>query len=848
MLNAINVKTEYLVNPMGIDIAHPRLFWQCEGKGLQTGYEIEYLYNGQRKEIQTGTGNLMHAQCELILKSRDCVNWRVRILDEERQYGNWSEWASFEMGLLDEKDWKASWIMGNYNHDKKKDVRYSVDCFRKHFSMTASVKKARLYATACGLYEVTINGKKVGERVLAPGSTAFQKRVHYQTYDVTEYLKEQNELEVELADGFYASKTGCFNKTKVFGNEPKVLLQLEITDKSGSAQIICSNDSFSWSNDGMIRYADMKDGEDIDFDFEPSYARKAKLTSYEGKICADNNVAVKEMEHFVNPKIISCPDGHTVLDFGQNIAGYVQVNVPAAKGKSCQIVLGEKLNDEGNFTTKNISLKGDYFEERIQTIKFMCNESEHVYKTKFAVMGFQYALVLDWPVEIKAEDFTAIAVYSDMNVTMDFDSSDEGINSIVKNTMWSVKGNFLDVPTDCPTRERAGWTGDAQLFFKTGNYMMDQRSFFRKWMLDIADCQKENGKVYNINPANPSSPAIIEWLSVEGGVGWGDAYIMIPYYFWKRYGDDTLIKEHWEGMKRCFAFYEKRVGKRNYFTRKVPKLGEHAKYLCACGRDFGEWTEPADCAPEQKELLYPHPEEGTAYIAYDSSLMAEMAKHLGEDSESTRLYELSRHLKEAYIAYFLTNDEKQNRLCKYVRPCGLHIVEGELRERILKKIVELNRERNYQIGTGFLSTPFVMELLTEAGVPEDAYKTLTNPEFGWMQQIKNGATTVWENWTNDASLNHYSKGACCQWLFDCVCGIQLDERENHFVVTPHVIPQIQNISLGYESVYGTVRSGWEQKDGMIIYKIEVPGNCMATIQLPGQEKQEVQAGKYEWTV
>lgn len=848
MIQAMALQTEYMDNPMGIDNTSQRLSWKVEGAKKQAGFELRISVNGGEWVSQEKTlTDRMHTMLAVPLASRDIVKWQIRLTDENGETGQWSKEAVFEMGLLQKSDWKAVWIMGNYEHSKDKKVRYSADCFKKEFTIEKEVIKARLYATACGMYEMRFNGKKAGEQVLAPGFTAFQKRAHYQTYDVTKLLTEGKQVwTIELADGFYASRQGVFGTAKPFGHEPKVCAQLEIRYADGSETVIGTDNSFLWSNDGRIRLADLKDGEVVDYNYIPTYAGRAKGTSYRGIVCASNNVPVKEMERFSNPELIHCPDGKTVLNFGQNLAGYMEVSVQGRKGHKCSMVFGERLNDVGNFSYTNISWEGEYDKSHFQTNDIICDGKRHIYKPKFTVMGFQYVLLQDWPEEICPENFTAIAVYSEMNTTFHFDSSDGGMNQIVKNTFWSVKGNFLDVPTDCPTRERAGWTGDAQLFFNTGNYMMDQRAFFRKWMRDVADCQKENGLVYNINPANPNKPSILEWLSVEGSAGWGDAMIMIPYYYWKRYGDDTLIREFWQPMEKCFSFYKRRMGKRNLLSLFTPKPSKYDKYLCACGRDFGEWTEPDDCAPPKSKMMIPMAEEATAYLAYTANLMRKMAVHLNKKEEEKEYRGIAAGTTKAYNYYFVQGGNiNTNRMCKYVRPCGLGLAQGKSREKLLEKIVELNRKRNYRIGTGFLATPFVFEMLSEAGESDDAFRMLMNPELGWMQQINQGATTVWENWTPDASLNHYSKGACCQWIFDCLCGVKLDGRENHFVIEPHTVSQLEKIAFSYDSVYGKIESGWEKTEEGYVFHIVVPANCEAEVRLPGREAQTFGAGTYE---
>ncbi len=848
MIKAIQLKTEYLRDPLGMDIRSPRVFWKAEDARKQTAYQLRLSVNeGGWEELPAVRTDSMRATLNRSFRSRDRVRWQVRLTDQDGVTSDWSKTASFEMGLLDRSDWAARWIMGNYDHSKDGKVRYPVDCFRKEFSVKGKIVRARLYITACGIYEAKLNGRRVGDQVLTPGSTAFQKRVHYQSYDVTGLLQAENVWDIDLGDGFYASDMGVFDKKKPFGYEPKALGQLEITKADGSMQTVCTDGNFRWSNDGPVRFGDMKNGGSVDFNFTPGYTGYARETGYDGLVCCSNADPVHEKERFAEPQILHCPDGHTVLDFGQNLAGYMEIKLTGEKDQKCSMVFGEKLDDKGNFTVANIAWKSEYDKCHFQKIDLTCDGKEHVYKPRFTVMGFRYALLLDWPEEIRAENFTAIAVYSDMDESFSFESSDKGLDQIVKNTFWSVKGNFLDVPTDCPTRERAGWTGDAQLFFNTGNYMMDQRAFFRKWLQDVSDCQKANGLVYNINPSAPGGSGLLEWVSMEGSAGWGDAMITIPYYYWKRYGDDSLIREFWGPMEKCYGFFRRRMGKRNLLSLTNPKRSPYDKYLVACGRHFGEWTEPEDCAPGIKALIFPAAEEATAYLSYSARLMGEMARHLGRNAED---YEsVAAKTKDAYDHYFVQDGNvESNRMCKYVRPCGLKLVDGAARKKLLEKIVKLNRERNYRIGTGFLTTPFVFEMLSEAGASDDAYRTLVNPDFGWMQQVDQGATTIWENWTPDASLNHYSKGACCQWLFDCVCGVKLDGRENHFVIEPHTVSQLRHISFTYDSIYGAVSSAWEKTANGHLFHITVPSNCTAELRLPGQEVRTIAAGKYDFKV
>ncbi len=846
MIQASNLRTEYLLNPFAIDITSPRLMWNVAGAIKQSAYKIKAFINNtpayESEKIETDE---MAAVFATKLSSRDRVSWQVKLYDENGLEGEWSHPATFEMGLLNQSDWQAEWIMGNYIHSKNKKDRYPADCFLKSFAAPADIVQARLYITASGLYEAKINGHRVGNQYFTPGSTNYDVRTQYQTYDITDMLVKQNTLEIELGDGWYASKIGCFGGCKVFGHEPKLLLQLEMFDKSGNVTTICSNKTFLWSNDGPIRYADMKDGEIVEGGRTPSYSGTALETSYNGLLCCSNNVPVLEKERFT-PKVLKTPDGQTVLDFGQNLAGYVEFHIDGRQGHKVTLVMGETLNEAGNFTIKNISLDGEYTKSHLQKIEYTCSgKARECYKPKFSFQGFQYALVQNWPCEINPRDFTAIAVYSDMEVTADFTCSHDGINKIVQNTLWSIKGNFLDVPTDCPTREKAGWTGDAQLFFNTGSIFMDQTAFFRKWLRDIRDEQAPSGLVYNINPRVGNFRSS---LIMEGSSGWGDAAVLIPYRYWKRYGDDNLMKEQYNSMVKCVEYYIKGLHRFNVFSLfMLPWFGKHRKYIVASGRHFGEWTEP-DGTESKLALVLPRPEEATAYLAYSLACLSEMAEHLGKLTDARKYEDLSKKMKTAYEYYF-TKDKTitTRRMAKLVRPIALGMVDEEITKNVVKELVALTRSRNHKIGTGFLSTPFVLGVLTEAGYGDDAYKMLVQPELpGWMYQVEHGATTVWENWTPDASLNHYSKGACCEWLFTTVCGINTSDKRNHFTIKPVPCGDLTHASLEYKSVYGTVKSAWRKEKNKTEFTIIIPANCSAAIYLPNGDTYSVTTGTYSY--
>lgn len=830
-MKAIRLRTEYLVNPLGIDVQHPRLMWNCEGGVKQSAYQI-VTDNWDSGKVETSS---MHAVYPKELADRERVNWKIRLFDENGVAGEWSE-SFFEMGI---SSWEAKWITGDYKVNR--NDRYPVDLFRKEFKVESPVEKARLYITACGTYEARIGGEKTGDFYMAPGHTDYRRRVQYQTIDVTGLLKTgKNEITLQLADGWYRGSCGAWGLKNQYGIRTKILAQLELTYTNGVKNVIVTDDSWDWCNDGTIRFADNKDGEVVEAFRVPLFRGKAKTTKYSVLPTASNNVPVTEHERF-KPALITTPAGKKVLDFGQNIAGIISFNLNAKAGQRVLLKFGEMLDSDGEFTQENIQLKKkNGYTTPLQQVEYFCKDGVNEYKTTFSVFGFRYALV-ETEAEFKAEDFTAIAVYSDMEQTGFFESSDELLNNLFEATVWSAKGNHLDIPTDCPTRERHGWTGDAQIFFETAAYMFDFAAFSNKYLHDVYDLQSGNGKLPQIAPAG----GVDKYMNaMNGSVGWSDVGILIPYRFWKMFGDESMIREFYDRMARYARFMEKRCGKSSkIFGEKIKLSEENAKYLVNAGQSYGEWAEPEDvCAFKWQDFVAPHPEVSTAYTAYVLGLMAEIADELGHGSDAEEFRSYSEGCRNAYQElvsggkYTLDSD----RQAQLVRPLALGLLNDKQKEYARKRLIKALENYGWRLGTGFLSSPLILFVLAEYDI-DSAYKLLENKEIpGWLSMPKNGATTIWENWSGPfntqgaglGSLNHYSKGAVCEWLFKSMCGINVD-GENRFVISPRPGGSFTFAKASYNSVFGKVESEWEKKDGKVVYNVVIPANCEAKIILPG---------------
>ena len=846
-MKAIRLKTEHLFDPVGIDIPHPRLSWNCEGGQRQTAYEI-VCNQWQSGRIES---DAMHAQYPLPLESRERVNWKVRLYDETGEPGEWSE-AYFETGLLKPTDWQAKWITGDYVPSRKE--RYPVDCFKKIVAIEKPVASARLYAAACGLYEAKLDGRKIGDFCFAPGYTDYRKRVQYQTYDVTDLLHAgENELSVQLADGWYRGSCGAWGLTCQYGTETRLLMQLEIVYQDGAKETVVSDRSWQWSNDGPIRFADNKDGEIVEAFRTPMYTGRAKETSHNVIPSASNNVPVTEHER-LHPVITTAPNGRKILDFGQNIAGYVAFSVDARVGSRMVWRFGEMLDEDGNLTQKNIQLSGKKKTTPLQRIDYTCGEGYNDYKTTFAVFGFRYAEV-ETEVALDPQNIEAIAVYSDLERTGDFSSSNPLLNRLFEATVWSAKGNHLDIPTDCPTRERHGWTGDAQLFFTTASYLFDFAPFARKYLHDVFDWQKKNGRLPHITP---DGGADFYMWTMNGSVGWSDVGVLIPWRYAEINRDDSILKLCYDGMARYARFMERRCGRTMPFFAKRVKLSKEAKkYFVNIGQSYGEWAEPVDVDGgfHWQDFVAPHPEVSTAYTCYVLGLMAKIAKRLGHDRDAEEFQRCSDGCKAAYRELVRTEPYKldTDRQAQLVRPLYFDLLDEEQTAFAKKRLIQALEHYNWRLGTGFLSTPLILYVLASYDI-EAAYRLLENEEIpGWLSMPKGGATTIWEAWEGPAgakggigSLNHYSKGAVVEWLFTTMCGIRVD-GENHFAIAPQPGGHFMHAEASYTSVFGRVQSGWERGDGTTTYTIDVPANCEAEIRLPSGRIETVGAGRHRYT-
>lgn len=844
-MTAVELRTAYRKEPIGIGEPSPVLSWCCEGGTTQTAYEINALCSGapcwhsgivESSAVQAVYGGTLH--------SRDRIDWQVRLRDENGAWGEWSAAASFEMGLLDKGDFCGKWLDPEPEHTL--DKRQPASVLRKVFRCTPG-KTARAYITAHGCYEAFLNGQRIGDWIFAPGTGEYGAFLPYQTYDITPLLKEEeNILTVTVGDGWYRSAAGVEGTRCLFGEDIGLYLQLEVDGRA----VCVTDETWKATQDGPIRESDLSQGEIYDANKEaPAAWHAVKAVDFDfGKLCCANALPVREHERFAGKKIVT-PNGETVYDFGQNLAGYVELRCTAGGGETLTLTHGEALDENGNFTIANFQ-PGDRHKEGgiFQKVSYTCKPGKNSYKPHFSLFGFRYVKVEGALAELSDLALTSIAIYSDMEQLTEFSCGNEDVNQLFRNSVWSQKSNFCDVPTDCPTREKAGWTGDAGVFINTGLYLMDCRTVFEKWLRSCRVNQYPDGKVRNISPRNNAESFFGKLLA--GSAGWGDAVVIVPYTIYKRYGDPKILADNYDMMCRWVGHLESRAAKgglKGLFDRSPYK-----KYTVTSGIDYGEWCEPD---LEMKQGIEQNGSGGTAtaYLAYSSGLLAEIAGVLGKTDDAKRYAMPHENAKKAYQRAYTENGViHSDRQKDYVRPLAFDLLEEADRPAAAAALDALVRKNDYHLNTGFLSTPYLCKVLTDYGYVETAYRLLLQEGApGWLYAVKKGATTIWETWRGidesgkvSASLNHYSYGAVCGWLIEDVCGIRYSA--DALTLAPKPCKLLGRAEATYRSPRGKIYSGWEYVGDSVKFTFRVPANVTAMVVLPDGSLKQIGSGVHHF--
>ena len=834
-LSVKNLLTENLKNPIGLDTGSPRFNWILESEKRdvqQQAYEI-IVYHEKKEIWKSGKQNSDQSTWVKYvgkpLKSNHYYSWKVRAWDNYGHVSEWSEKAFFQIAFLNKNDWQAKWVEPGFAEEKERPS----PIFRKEFNSRKKIKKATAYITAHGLYEAFLNGKRIGDAYLSPGWTSYNKRLQYQVYDVTNILRPgQNAIGIMLGNGWYRGELVWKNRRNFYGEDIAFLFQLEIEYSNGKKERIISDKSWK-SSTGSIQFSEIYHGETIDarkektgwlqIDYNDEKWEHAKEnTHHMDVLLATFNEPIKKQELIKPKKIIKTPNGETVIDFGQNLVGWVMVTVHGKPGDKVILTHGEVLDKNGNFYRENIRYA------KQQNTYILKGGGAEFFEPHFTWQGFRYVRVDEFPSEIKPENFTAVALYSDMKPVGKFFTSDSLINQLQSNITWGQKGNFLDVPLDCPQRdERLGWTGDAQAFSRTAMFNFDGHNFFVKWLQDLAADQLPDGRVPYVIPQ-------VMRQKDAASAGWADAATIVPWNVYLVYGDTLVLANQYESMKKWVDFMH----------------GQSKDYLWNTGFHFGDWQsfrvdddEHGRSAFTDKYFI------AQCFMAHSTQLLVNTAKVLNKDQDATEYAQLLEHAKNAFLNEYITPNGAtvSNTQTSYVLALQFDMLPTELRQPAADRLAKNIAAYDNHLTTGFLGTPYLCHVLTRFGYSDLAFELLLNQTYpSWLYPITMGATTMWERWNGikpDStfvspranSFNHYAYGAIGDWMYRAVAGIDQATGSTGYkrsVIKPYIGGNFRQVNASLQTVYGELSTSWKIEKGEIVMEVSIPANTSSTIHVP----------------
>jgi alpha-L-rhamnosidase len=848
------LRCAHQVDPLGVALDRVRLSWRLEGAGTgraQRAYQVlvtqqepdaSAAWDSGRVE-SAATADIAYAGTPLTAGGR--YRWQVRVWDEAGSASGWSEAARFEVELDRTSGWHAFWI----GQDR---VRESVNppssagpvdpvaralvpapYLRRSFTVDQPVASARLYVTALGLYEARLNGSRVGDAILTPGWTDYTQRISYQTYDVTDLLADgENVLAAILAHGWYAGFYGFDAKRAGahYGTAPELLAQLLIVYESGGREWIVTDQQWQ-SSTGAIRHADLLMGERHDLGLEPagwdgpgfdaSAWRPVRCRRRnDTPLVADPGPPVRVIGEIAPRSITTDGHGRHIVDFGQNLTGWLRITVDEAPGTCVRIRHGEVLAADSSLYTDNLRTAR-------ATDEFTTAGGPQVLEPRFTLHGFRFAEISGSP-GISQADITARVLHSDTPAAGAFDSSLPWLDQLFRNIDWGQRGNFISVPTDCPQRdERLGWLGDAQVFARTACYNRDVAAFFGKWLDDVADAQLPSGAFTDVAPKLT--------LTGAGAPAWGDAGVIVPWTVWKMYGDTAILDRHFAAMTRWM----------DYLERANPD------YLRAreLGNSYNDWLAPGD-DDTPRELL------ATAYWAHDAALMAEIADATGRPGDATGYRALWSKIRSAFAEAFVAADGQITSGTQTAYVLGLHmnLVPNDLRSAAADRLVAAVRNAGWHLTTGFAGVGYLLPVLSSTGHTDVAYRLLEQDTVpSWRYMVDAGATTIWERWdawTTERgfqspwmnSFNHYTLGSVGEWLYRFLLGIDQQPGTagfGHLLLRPHPGGSLSWARGSYQSVRGPVSTAWKRDGSRFTYRAELPPNVTATVRIPSSRPAEV---------
>ncbi|MBB3113342.1 alpha-L-rhamnosidase [Paenibacillus phyllosphaerae] len=842
-LKAHDLRCEYRTNPIGLETVRPRLSWKLAASGrgiLQSAYQIQVDESADFLEPMWDSGKVESDQSVHVEyggvepKPRTRYWYRVKVWDQADRESAWSDAAYWEMALGGIGEWRGVWITPP-NIDGK--AGETPDYLRKAFNVQGQLAKARLYATALGVYKLYVNGRQVDDSLLAPGWTSYRKRLQYQTYDITHLVQPGgNAIGAILGNGWYMGYLGWEGANRFYGEERALLAQLHLTYADGREELVATDGTWQCGRGGLLK-SELYFGEWFDARAEPegwSTPRfeaadwsRVSLPSYDmDRLAAQENEPVRMIEKLHPIAAFVTPRGEKVLDMGQNMVGWMRFRVTASPGCTITLRHAEVLDEAGNFYTLNLRTA-------LQEVRYICKgEGQESFEPLFSFQGFRYVAVEGWPsaewsLESVGGIFEGCVIHTDMEQTGRFSCSDELLNQLQRNIVWGQRGNFLEIPTDCPQRdERLGWTGDAQVFIRTAAFQYNVAPFFTKWLKDLALDQLPDGGVPHVVPDLP--------FCGYNSSAWSDAAVICPWTLYQCYGDERMLRDQYPSMKAWVEY--------------VYAQGDD-RFLWNTGFHFGDWlaldgTDGRPIGSTPKDLI------ATAYYAHSTRLLANAATALGFLDDARKYEDLHRNVVEAFRSEFVT---PSGRIASPTQTAHVIALMFDLlaeadRPRAAQWLAAHIRDKQVHLTTGFVGTPYICHVLSRFGYHDLACELVLQREYpSWLYSVTKGATTVWEHWDGIKpdgtmwseemnSFNHYAFGAVGDWLYRALAGLDQEPEVPGYKrirIRPRPGPGLTNAEAVYASMYGTIRSYWSMGDtGILELDADIPPNTTATIILP----------------
>ena len=838
---------EHLRDALGIGVAAPRLSWKTDAPAgwRQTAYEIEIV---TQRGVET-SGVVQSAESVLVdwpfapLASRERATLRVRLFGAGDAASEWSPAARVEAGLLDAEDWIAGVVGPDW--DEEPESLRRPPRVRRSFEVASDVARARLYVSAHGLYEVEINGRRVGDDALSPGWTVYGERLRYYTYDVTEHLRAGvNAIGSWLADGWYRGRLGFHGGyPNLYGSDIGLIAQLEIEHADGTRTVIATDDAWEAAPSPILTTG-IYEGEHYDARLQRADWAAADAGDWtparllpvdHSTLVAPEGPPVRCTEELEPVAVTRSATGGWVLDFGQNISGRLRLRVAADEGQVITLRHAEVLQDGELYTRP---LRG-----AAATDVLVADGEEREWEPRFTIHGFRYAEVTGWPGEVAPGAIVARVYHTDMERTGWFDSSDPLLNRLHENVRWSMRDNFVDIPTDCPQRdERLGWTGDLQVFAPAASFLYDCSGMLRSWLRDVAVEQLPDGTVPWYVPVIPGGE---EWTPIRPGAAWGDVAVLTPWTLYRQFGDARILRDQYDSARK--------------WVDLVARLAGPSR-LWNTGFQLGDWLDPAAPPHDPADATTDRYLVATAYFAWSSLHLAKSAEVLGRAEDAAAYARLAAEVREAFRGEYVT---ASGLLSSDAQTAYALAIEFELYSDVAERdvwgarLAELVRAGGNRIATGFAGTPLITDALTRSGHVEVAYDLLLEKECpSWMYTVLSGGTTTWERWDSllpdgtvnpggMTSFNHFALGAVADWIHRTVAGLApVEPGYRRIAFAPRPGGGLTHAAAEHETPYGRAAVAWRIEDEQLHVEVRVPTGATGVVSLPDGREFEVAAGAH----